>query len=65
MDNKQPLPVGLEFVPCHMIFYVKMDGTYKARYVAAGCKTSDPEGSTYAGVANRETVRLKIFCMLL
>ena len=26
--------------------------------MAAGCKTSDPDGSTYAGVVSRETVRL-------
>ena len=37
-----------------------MDGTFKARFVAAGCCTSDPEGSTYAGVVSRETVRLAL-----
>lgn len=33
-------------------------GAAKAQLVAAGCRTSDPEGSTWAGVVSRETVRL-------
>ena len=54
------IPSGFEFVPCHMIFDVKMDGAAKARLVAAGCRKSDPEGSTYAGVVSRETVCLAL-----
>ena len=56
-DNMPPFH---EFVPCHMIFDVKMDGTAKARLVAAGCKTADPAGSTWAGVVSRETVRIAL-----
>ena len=58
LEDSDNLPPAHEYVPCHLIFDVKMDGTFKARFVAAGCKTSDPEGSTYAGVVSRETVRL-------
>ena len=53
-------PVGHEFVPCHLVFDVKIDGSAKARLVAAGCRTTDPEGSTWAGVVSRETVRLAL-----
>ena len=60
LENSENLPPAHEFVPCHLVFDVKMDGTFKARFVAAGCKTSDPEGSTYAGVVSRETVRLAL-----
>ena len=35
-----------------------MDFTRKARWVLDGHKTSDPEGSTYAGVVSRESVRI-------
>ena len=48
-----------------MVFDVKMDGTFKARFVAAGCRTSDPDGSTYAGVVSRETVRLAFLYAVL
>ena len=60
LEDSENLPPAYEFVPCHLVFDVKMDGTFKARFVAAGCKTSDPEGSTYAGVVSRETVRLAL-----
>ena len=43
-----------------MIFDVKMDGVDKARLVATGCKTADPEGSTWAGVVLRETVQISL-----
>ena len=58
LEHSDLIPSAHEYVPCHLIFDVKMDGTFKARFVAAGCKTSDPDGSTYAGVVSRETVRL-------
>ena len=60
LEPEENLPPAHEFVPCHMIFDVKMDGTAKARLVAAGCRTSDPAGSTWAGVVSRETVRLAL-----
>lgn len=60
LEPDEELPPGREFVPCHLVFDVKMDGTAKARLVAAGCRTSDPEGSTWAGVVSRETVRLAL-----
>ena len=41
-----------------MVFDVKMDFTRKARWVLDGHKTPDPEGSTYAGVVSRESVRI-------
>ena len=42
----------------HIVFDVKMDFTRKARWVLDGHKTADPEGSTYAGVVSRESVRI-------
>ena len=43
-----------------MVFDVKMDSTAKAHLVATGCRTADPEGSTWAGVVSRETVCLAL-----
>ena len=60
LEPEENMPPFHEFVPCHMIFDVKMDGTAKARLVAAGCKTADPAGSTWAGVVSRETVRIAL-----
>ena len=56
-ENKN-VPPGYEFALLHLIFDVKMDFTRKARLVFGGHKTSDPEGSTYAGVVSRESVRI-------
>jgi hypothetical protein len=41
-----------------MIFDVKMDFTWKARFVANGAKTPDLTSSTFAGVVSKETVRI-------
>ena len=37
-----------------------MDMTWKAQLVADGHKVADPQGSTYAGVVSRETVRIAL-----
>jgi Reverse transcriptase (RNA-dependent DNA polymerase) len=58
-DNKTPL-VGWSKVTGHMIFDVKMDFTRKARWVLDGHKTPEVEGSTYAGVVSRESVRIAL-----
>ena len=60
LSEGENTPVGYEYVPCHLVFDVKIDGTAKARLVAAGCRTADPNGSTWAGVVSRETVRLAL-----
>ena len=39
-----------------LIFNIKMDFTWKARFVLDGHKTPDPEGSTWAGVVARDSV---------
>jgi hypothetical protein len=56
-EGKDP-PPGYEYAPLHLNFDVKMDFTRKARLVFGGHRTSDPEGSTYAGVVSRESVRI-------
>ena len=60
LDNDEKVPVHLKELSIHLVFDVKMDMTRKARLVADGHKTADPEGSTYAGVVSRETVRIAL-----
>ena len=60
LDEGQSTPVGWTKASGHMIFTVKMDFTRKARYVLDGHKTADPEGSTYAGVVSRDSVRIAL-----
>ena len=52
--------VGYKPVTGHIIFDVKMDFTRKCRWVLDGHKCKDPEGSTYAGVVSRESVRIAL-----
>jgi len=59
LGENESVPPGYEYAPLHhLIFDVKMDFTRKARLVFGGHKTSDPAGSTYAGVVSRESVRI-------
>jgi hypothetical protein len=58
-DDKQ-VPPGWSKVTGHMIFDVKMDFTRKARWVLDGHKTPDIDGSSYAGVVSRESVRIAL-----
>ena len=58
-DNKTPL-VGWSKVTGHMIFDVKKDLTQTTRWVLDGHKTPEVDGSTYAGVVSRESVRIAL-----
>ena len=51
-------PVGWSEVTGHLIWYVKMDLTCKARWFLNGHKKSDPIGSTYTRVVSMESVRI-------
>lgn len=53
-------PGGWSKATGHLIWDVKMDFTRKARWVLDGHKCADPEGSTYAGVVSRESVRIAL-----
>jgi hypothetical protein len=41
-----------------MIFYVKMDLTRRARFVAGGHMTEAPASITYSSVVSRDSVRI-------
>ena len=58
IEARESLAPGFKKTSCHMIFDVKLTGQLKARYVMDGHKTGEPDGSTYAGVVSRESVRI-------
>ena len=60
LDEGAHAPHGWKQVPGHLVWYVKMDFTRKARWVLDGHKTLDPIGSTYAGVVSRESVHIAL-----
>jgi len=60
LDGKEP-PPGYQFMRCHMIFTIKLEGfRRKARLVAGGHMTEQPAVMTYASVVSRETVRIAL-----
>ena len=59
MINKdKSAPVGWSKESGHLIFNVKMDFTRKAIWVLDGHGSTDPVGSTYAGLVSRYSVRI-------
>ena len=53
-------PNGWTKVTGHLVWDVKMDFPRKAQWVLDGHKTPEPEGSTYAGVVSRESIRIAL-----
>jgi hypothetical protein len=62
LNDCQEPPVGYQFMKCHMVFDIKLDGfKRKAHLVAGGHMTEAPPAvATFASVVSRETVRLAL-----
>ena len=59
-------PVAHQYMECHLIFEIKLDGFHrKARLVAGGHMTEAPAVMTYASVMSRETVRITLMTTVL
>ena len=54
-------PPGYKRIICHMIYDVKHDGRFKARFVAGGHLTDIPTDSVYSGVVSLQSLRTIIF----
>ncbi len=54
----QQVPVGSQWIPCHMIFDIRPDFTWKSRYVAVRHCTEAPSSITFSSVVTRESVRI-------
>ena len=61
LDDNDQVPIGYQFIKCHMIFDIKMTNyARKARLVAGGHMTEAPKCMTYSSVVSRETVRIAL-----
>ena len=49
---------GYQKIRCRMVYAVKHDGRHKARFVAGGHLTKDPESSVYSSVVNIRSLRI-------
>ncbi|MGH7954706.1 MAG: reverse transcriptase domain-containing protein [Gloeomargaritales cyanobacterium] len=58
VEKNERVPIGYKWIPCHMVFDVKMDFTRKARLVAGGHVTDPPATITYSSVVSRDSVRI-------
>jgi hypothetical protein len=52
------VPAGYQWIPCHMVFDIKLDLTRKARFVAGGHWTDPDPVLSYSMVVTRESVRI-------
>ena len=66
LEDGEEVPIGYQFVRCHMIFDVKAGSLKrKARYVAGGHMTEPPSALTYASVVSRESIRIGLLIAAL
>ena len=66
LPDGKSVPIGHQFVQCHMVFYVKMENfRCKARLVTGGHMTEALATITYASIVSRETVRIALMIAAL
>ena len=66
LPDEKSVPIGYQFVQCHMVFNIKMeDFRCKARLVAEGHMTKAPATIMYPSVVSRETVRIALIIATL
>ena len=58
LEQDKKVHIGYQHIDCHMIFDVKMDFTWKARFVGGGHMTEAPALLTYSSVVSCESVRI-------
>ena len=66
LDENENVPVGYQFIKCHMVFDLKM-GTlqHKVRLVAGGHMTDPPVSQTFASVVSCESIRIGLLLAVL
>ena len=66
LPDGKSVPIGHQFVQCHMVFDVKMeDFRRKARFVAEGHIIEAPATIMYASIVSIETVRIALMIAAL
>ncbi len=51
-------PPASKWIPCHLIFDIKMDFTCKSHFVAGGHIMDPPSSLTYSSIVSRDSIRL-------
>jgi hypothetical protein len=57
-ESKVPQFIGFQEIGCHIVFDIKMDFTWKARFVAGGHTTTVPSLMTYLSVVSCDSIWL-------
>ena len=66
LTDGKSVPIGHQFVPCHVVFNIKMeDFRCKARLAAGGHMTKALATIRYASVMSRETIRIDLMIAVL
>ena len=61
LPDGKPVPIGYQFVECHMVFNIKMeDFRHKVRLVTGGHMTNAPATTAYTSIVPGETVRIAL-----
>jgi hypothetical protein len=50
------MPIGYQWIPCHLIFDIKLDLTCKARFIASGHWTDPDPILSCSSVVTRESL---------
>jgi hypothetical protein len=58
LEEERSAPIGSKWIPCHMIFDIKIGFTRKARFVAGGHVTEPPTSITYSSVVSCDSIRI-------
>jgi hypothetical protein len=58
LEDDEMIPVGSQWIPCHMVFDIKVDFTRKAQFVAGGHRAEAPKSITYSSVVSRDSIRI-------
>ena len=66
LPDGESIPIGHQFVQCHMVLNIKMeDSIQKARLVAGGHITKAPATIKYSNIGSREIVRIALIIVTL
>ena len=61
LEDDQNIPLGYQYMECHMIFDIKLDGFQrKARLVTGGHMTEAPTVMMYASIVSHESVQIAL-----
>ncbi len=56
LEDGEKSPVGSQWIPCHMVFDIKVDFTCKAHFITGGHMTEAPKAITYSSVVSRDSI---------